>query len=245
MNERVQALLVEMMERPSVALVAKARAIEADYAIDADAIPQWVLYLAGSNEEHWQEAVEWAKIEIEAAKREVLPPGAQKGQAVVEIALGLFVLTLFVVLVVVPILESPAMKQLTADVAAQLAAEASLSQNVQAVAPATVPDMEDVLPEYLVEAALTGNIDQTMSHAIAKHGAGALAVYECINKNGTAGQYYNPGMDRWANICQLDNGKYGVQIINNAGEEITAFINKSKCLKEIWHYLGNRGFIVP
>ena len=80
------------------------------------------------------------------------------------------------------------------------------------------------------------------SHSIIKHGSDALIVRSCLNNFGGIHMFYNPKTNRMAEICFLENGKYGIQITEEENE-ITSFIkNRMSTLKQIMQYLENSGY---
>ena len=84
------------------------------------------------------------------------------------------------------------------------------------------------------------------THAVIRHGTEAEAVREAIQCGQTFGQMFNPANKHSATICQLDDGRYGVQICAQDGGklcEITSFLkNKMKTLEQVRNYLQNRGY---
>lgn len=80
-------------------------------------------------------------------------------------------------------------------------------------------------------------------HAIERHGSDAVRVRECLDDQGAVQVWLNPATGRSAHICILDVGRYGVQIQNQAGGEITSFI-KEKLVRmdQVLKYLANQGY---
>lgn len=58
-------------------------------------------------------------------------------------------------------------------------------------------------------------------HALERHGDEALLVRQCIQRNGAIQEWLQPN-GRIARVCQLENGKFGVEIIDEKGRNITA-----------------------
>lgn len=90
-------------------------------------------------------------------------------------------------------------------------------------------------------------IDMSVSHGEAKHGTlAATAIDECFNKNGVWQEWINPSNGRHARICKLDDGKYGIQIIeqiNGSWKEITKFVKeKMNSWSQVENYLRNTGY---
>ncbi len=92
---------------------------------------------------------------------------------------------------------------------------------------------------------LEATVNQDLSHGLERHGAKASAVYDCLNRNGTYQVWHNPTTNRRANICQTSDGRWGAQIVNDANEEITAFINKATEYSDFARYLRNAGYLPP
>ncbi len=80
------------------------------------------------------------------------------------------------------------------------------------------------------------------SHSVEKHGSEALIVRSCLDNFGGIRMFYNPKTNRTAEICFLENGKYGIQIAEEKNE-ITSFIkNKMQTLKQVVRYVKNTGY---
>jgi putative hemolysin len=83
-------------------------------------------------------------------------------------------------------------------------------------------------------------------HALS-HGAEALAVRECLKKDGPFSVWQKPD-GRFVRLCQLPDGKFGTQICaadyngRDCFHEITSFIkNKFTRLEQLIKYLENIG----
>lgn len=91
--------------------------------------------------------------------------------------------------------------------------------------------------------AATQSVDYAISHAVDRHGNSAVLVRNCLNDKGAMQVWYNPATGRQARICQLDNGKFGVQILNDKLQEITGFIkDKMTRIDQVTNYLKNAGY---
>lgn len=81
-------------------------------------------------------------------------------------------------------------------------------------------------------------------HAVMQHSAEAIAVRECINNGGMFAIYQKPD-GRFVRLCNLPDGKFGMQICADSGDcfhEITAFIkNKFTRLEQLLQHLKNMG----
>lgn len=91
------------------------------------------------------------------------------------------------------------------------------------------------------------------AHSIAKHGAAtAYTAARCMDNNVTPPNqkwFYlrqkEGEKDRWAIVCKLPNGKFGVNIIDNDGKSITSFIkDKMKRIEQVTGYLANQDYLL-
>lgn len=81
------------------------------------------------------------------------------------------------------------------------------------------------------------------NHAVEKHGTEAELVRKCLNDFGGVHMFYNPNTQRFAEICFMESGKFGIQITEEENE-VTSFIkNKMSTLKQVITYLKNTGYI--
>jgi hypothetical protein len=85
------------------------------------------------------------------------------------------------------------------------------------------------------------------SHGARRHGWNAVDVRSCLNDQGPLQVWENPFNGRRANLCQLDEQTFGLQIIIQDGagtwNEITAFVkNKLTRLDQVMQYLRNGGY---
>jgi hypothetical protein len=79
-------------------------------------------------------------------------------------------------------------------------------------------------------------------HAIMAHGQAALRVQECMNNRGSVQTWYNPTTGRHANVCEVEPGKFGIDVEEN-GNNVTAFIKeKLRTLEQVERYLRNCGY---
>lgn len=77
-------------------------------------------------------------------------------------------------------------------------------------------------------------------HAIEKHGAEAMNVYQCYENNGPSQVWH--GGDRYIFVCELEDGRFGLLIESLDGKPITAFIrNKARNIGDVVEYLLRRG----
>lgn len=128
----------DLYKRPSASLIMSARWIAELWP--AAYLPDWVRVLAGGNLERWESVVEVAKAEIEGEAKDLatipglqaqpttLPAGSQRGQGMVEVALGLGLLALLVLLFM-GFLETPSgqlVRAGAADAMTQLEAAANM-----------------------------------------------------------------------------------------------------------------------
>jgi len=84
------------------------------------------------------------------------------------------------------------------------------------------------------------------SHA-AKHGESvAEQVRHCLHNDGPV-QVWRRGSNRYLHLCDLGDGRYGLQVIDrtrNGYDEITAFIKDKMCrLSQVEGYLQNSGAV--
>jgi len=83
------------------------------------------------------------------------------------------------------------------------------------------------------------------AHSVERHGLEVVQmIRDCLDKNGPVKQMFNSQTARHADICQLPNGKFGVQVCTNDWTcEWTAFVkDKLKTLDQVVHYLENVGY---
>ena len=102
-----------------------------------------------------------------------------------------------------------------------------------------------VLAWPLITSALS-TISYAFTHAD-KHGAAAIAVRFCLNNSGPIQRWHNPNTGRIANLCEIEPGKFGIQIVepdaNGIQHEITAFVkDKFTRIEQVVRYLKNTGY---
>jgi hypothetical protein len=84
-------------------------------------------------------------------------------------------------------------------------------------------------------------------HALQAHQVHALQVQKCMDDNGPI-QVWQRANGYRANICEIEPGKFGIEIVDEHGEHVTSFVkDKMHCLEQVTKYLINRGYwrIVP
>lgn len=91
------------------------------------------------------------------------------------------------------------------------------------------------------------NPAEPTEHGVIKHGAAALTVRECLNKNGALQIWIREVDKRRAYICEIKPGRFGVQIVaqDTAGKwwEVSVFAKeKMTRLAQVMKYLTNSGY---
>lgn len=91
------------------------------------------------------------------------------------------------------------------------------------------------------------NIFKNMFHGEETHGEEFLEVQRELQKNCAEEIMYNSSTNRYAEIIQLSDGRYGVRICQKISgsifDEITCFKkNKMKRLNQVIKYLSNQGY---
>ena len=83
---------------------------------------------------------------------------------------------------------------------------------------------------------------QPSQHAVERHGTDALAIRNCLDSNGPTEVWrHKTEKDKFIEICQLDDGRWGMRIIRKAEEkfyEITCFCRDNPTYNAITRYLG-------
>jgi hypothetical protein len=82
------------------------------------------------------------------------------------------------------------------------------------------------------------------SHAVERHGSDAIEIRRCLDRNGPADVWKKFKVDRYILLCRLDDGRWGIQIIEKVGakyEEITSFVRGNGTLRETTDYLMKQG----
>lgn len=94
-----------------------------------------------------------------------------------------------------------------------------------------------------------GVVDFSKSHGVKKHGISALQIRRCLHQNGPLHDWVNPVTGRRARVCEVEPGRFGVQILefrDGAWREITAFAkDKMRSLDQVLRYLSNGGYMPP
>jgi hypothetical protein len=80
-----------------------------------------------------------------------------------------------------------------------------------------------------------------LNHANLRHGNEAQLARGCTDQ--PLGMFFNPATGRTALVCLTEEGKFGIVVLNELGEEITAFVkNKMKLFSQVEQYLKNAGY---
>lgn len=105
----------------------------------------------------------------------------------------------------------------------------------------TIDNRNNLLPWLLLISLLFAVLYVLSEHAVERHGTEAEIVQACIEKNGAIQEWLQPN-GRLARVCQLDDGKFGIEIVDEEGNNITAFIkNRMRTLEQVEQYLANKG----
>lgn len=84
------------------------------------------------------------------------------------------------------------------------------------------------------------SINVETSHAYSKHGIDASAARECSRRPEL--RFYNDNTRRTAYMCVV-SGMFGIHIIDDRGEEVTAFLkNKMRTVDQVVQYMKNSGY---
>ena len=101
------------------------------------------------------------------------------------------------------------------------------------------PRQVSVMPIMLITIVLAAVIYGT--HAVARHGTEADQVRECMDRNGPIQRWAYPDNNRIVSVCQMPDGKFGIQVTERA-KEVTSFIkNRVRDIRQVEQYLVNRG----
>lgn len=88
--------------------------------------------------------------------------------------------------------------------------------------------------QQLVQSSIGTGADLSGSHGNAKHGMDAdrarKAIDNCLNKGGSPYEVWNPDTGNTVVTCQMPGGKSAVQVFNQYGKEVTAFITAKNYL---------------
>lgn len=78
-------------------------------------------------------------------------------------------------------------------------------------------------------------------HADLRHGVEATIARTCLDRPEYL--FYNQTTGRTALVCLVEDGKYGIVVLDDLGKEVTAFVkNKMKYFKQVSKYLENCGY---
>jgi len=79
-----------------------------------------------------------------------------------------------------------------------------------------------------------------VSHAVERHGNEALLARSCAQR--PEAMFFNPTTGRTALVCLVE-GKFGIYVLDELGNEVTAFIkNKMQTFEQVEQYLKNAGY---
>lgn len=213
-------------------------------------LPDWVRLLANGNPEKPGAVIDEAHRELEEnerAEREELAKRLNRGfsksergqgEAELVLILGGVVALIFAVLMILAALKTP--QAVLAENAAALPQPAVIEQ-AQALS-----DTALLTAEYAVSPFMEKEFEMeiTLSHAFERHGEDALTVQSCLASKGALQRWYNPTTKRIALICQVEEDLYGLEILDEAGNEITAFLkNQLRRVEQVIRYMYNRGYI--
>lgn len=82
------------------------------------------------------------------------------------------------------------------------------------------------------------------AHEVDRHADVISVAVTCFSGNGTISpqMMYNPDTKRSAWMCQMDDSMF-VWILDELGNTVTMFKNKSKTFADAIKYLANRGYL--
>ena len=81
------------------------------------------------------------------------------------------------------------------------------------------------------------------THAVIRHGTQAEQVREWVERNGPIQRWNYPDNNRIVSVCQMDDGKFGIQVTERT-REITSFVkNRMRDIRQVEAYLRNRGAV--
>lgn len=109
--------------------------------------------------------------------------------------------------------------------------------------PITLPQPRKLFPFWFIVALLLLLATITVvvqDHAIERHGADARAIRECLDNKGPFQIWRARGGETFYRLCQLDDGRWGLQAIVKEGDvwyERTAFIRGDGSWKALMKYL--------
>lgn len=80
------------------------------------------------------------------------------------------------------------------------------------------------------------------THADTKHGSEAGLARTCNDSREY--MFYNPSTMRTAFVCIVQDGRFGIYVMDQARQEVTAFIkNKMKSIDQVRKYMMNSGYV--
>jgi hypothetical protein len=81
----------------------------------------------------------------------------------------------------------------------------------------------------------------TLAHADLRHGSEANLARSCAER--PEHMFFNPTTGRTAFVCLVIDGRFGVAVVDELGNEVTAFVkNKMKTFEQVEQYLKNCGY---
>lgn len=90
------------------------------------------------------------------------------------------------------------------------------------------------VPDIVESSGLGTAADLGFSHGNAKHGTDAdkarNAIDKCLSKGGSVYEVWKPDTGNTVVTCQMPGGKSAVQVFNQYGKEVTAFITAKNYL---------------
>jgi hypothetical protein len=94
---------------------------------------------------------------------------------------------------------------------------------------------------------LAATIGLSISHAVTKHAADAIAVRNCID-NGNPTTLYKASKSKFIQICMIDSSTFGIRVIKKTGgnryEEVTAYIKTAlKSFGDVLQYVKNNKLV--
>lgn len=83
-------------------------------------------------------------------------------------------------------------------------------------------------------------------HAFNSHAADYIEVNQCMENGGKIQTWFNKTTNRVAQLCQVNEKRFGIEITERNGnviDQITAYIkNKMTTLRQVENYLLNTGY---
>lgn len=84
---------------------------------------------------------------------------------------------------------------------------------------------------------------QLTTHALEKHGEFAVAVNQCLNGDDTV-EFYHPDTGRDAFAACMVNGRFGIQIDEPTGENVTAYPTRYKTAEQVIRWMKDHGWVL-